>query len=89
MLAVQRHKVIVDEVRRRGGVRVSDLTPLLDVSDMTVRRDLDALAGAGLLHKVHGGAVRAGHSADEPGFEAKSVRERVEKEAIARQAAAR
>jgi DeoR/GlpR family transcriptional regulator of sugar metabolism len=88
MLAAQRHKLIVEEVRRQGAVRVSELTDLLAVSEMTVRRDLDALATAGLLEKVHGGAtVRGGLSADEPGFEAKSHRQLKEKEAIARAAA--
>jgi DeoR/GlpR family transcriptional regulator of sugar metabolism len=83
MLARQRQARIVDEVRRRGGVRVSDLTSLLDVSDMTVRRDLEELDRRGLLHKVHGGAVLATNSAEEPGFEAKSVRECLEKSALA------
>src|SRR5947209_1152559 len=88
MLAAQRHKLIVEEIRRQGAVRVSELTQLLGVSEMTVRRDLDALATAGLLEKVHGGAtVRGGLSADEPGFEAKSHRQLREKEAIARAAA--
>jgi DeoR/GlpR family transcriptional regulator of sugar metabolism len=88
MLAAQRHKLIVDEVRSRGAVRVSELTALLDVSEMTVRRDLDALARAGLVEKVHGGATqRGGLSAEEPGFEAKSHRQLPEKDAIARAAA--
>ena len=56
MLARQRQARIVDEVRRHGGVRVSDLTSLLEVSDMTVRRDLEELERQGLLQKVHGGA---------------------------------
>ena len=34
MLARQRQARIVDEVRRRGGVRVSDLTTLLAVSEI-------------------------------------------------------
>jgi DeoR/GlpR family transcriptional regulator of sugar metabolism len=88
MLARQRQARIVDEVRRRGGVRVSDLTTLFDVSDMTVRRDLEELDRRGLLHKVHGGAVAASNSAEEPGFEAKSLRERQEKDALAAAAAA-
>jgi DeoR/GlpR family transcriptional regulator of sugar metabolism len=89
MLAAQRHKLIVEELRRQGAVRVSELTTLLAVSEMTVRRDLDTLAAAGLLEKVHGGAtVRGGLSADEPGFEAKSHRQLIEKKAIARAAAA-
>ena len=85
MLAPQRHKLIVEEIRRQGAVRVSELTELLSVSEMTVRRDLDVLAAAGLLEKVHGGAtLRGGLSAEEPGFEAKSHRQLKEKRAIAR-----
>lgn len=87
MLAQQRQTVILDEVRRTGGVRVSELVALLGVSDMTVRRDLETLAERGLLEKVHGGAtLPPGPSTDEPGFEAKSSRQQAEKEAIARYA---
>jgi DeoR/GlpR family transcriptional regulator of sugar metabolism len=88
MLAGQRQLLIVEEVRRRGAVRVSELTELFDVSDMTIRRDLDVLSASGLVDKVHGGATLPGRlSADEPGFEAKSTRQLEEKEAIARAAA--
>jgi DeoR/GlpR family transcriptional regulator of sugar metabolism len=89
VLARQRHEVIVAEVRRRGAVRVSELATLLGVSDMTVRRDLDLLDDAGLLLKVHGGAtLRDERTTDEPGFEAKSLRNMGEKHAIAMAAAA-
>jgi DeoR/GlpR family transcriptional regulator of sugar metabolism len=55
---------------------------------MTIRRDLDVLASAGLVEKVHGGAtVPDQRSSDEPGFEAKSHRETAQKRAIARAAA--
>lgn len=78
----------MDEVRRTGAVQVSDLVLRLGVSDMTIRRDLDALARRGLVDKVYGGATSMiGRSTDEPGFEAKSVRQLAEKEAIGRQAA--
>ena len=88
MLAGQRQQLIVEEIRRRGAVRVSELTELLAVSDMTIRRDLDLLASSGLVDKVHGGATARGRpSTDEPGFEAKSHRQLEEKEAIARAAA--
>ncbi|MET9480766.1 DeoR/GlpR family DNA-binding transcription regulator [Streptomyces sp. NPDC006638] len=89
LLAEQRRAVILDEVRRRGGVRVNELTRKLNVSDMTVRRDLDALARQGVIEKVHGGAVPVVEaSAHEPGFEAKSALELSAKEDIARAAAA-
>ncbi len=87
MLAGQRQMLIVEEIRRRGAVRVSELTELLEVSDMTIRRDLDVLAASGLVDKVHGGATARGRpSTDEPGFEAKSHRQLREKEAIAQAA---
>src|SRR3954468_21139365 len=88
MLASQRQQLILEEVRRRGAVRVSELTELLDVSDMTIRRDLDVLSASGLVDKVHGGATVPGRlSADDLGFEAKSTRQLEEKDAIARAAA--
>jgi DeoR/GlpR family transcriptional regulator of sugar metabolism len=87
MLAGKRQMLVLEEIRRRGAARVSELTGLFGVSDMTIRRDLDALASAGLVDKVHGGATAPGRlSADEPGFEAKSHRQLEEKEAIARSA---
>jgi DeoR/GlpR family transcriptional regulator of sugar metabolism len=88
LLAEQRRALILDEVRRRGGVRVNELTRKLNVSDMTVRRDLDALARQGVIEKVHGGAVPVAEAtAHEPGFEAKSTLELSAKQDIAREAA--
>lgn len=84
VLARQRQAVILEETRRTGAVRVSDLVVRLGVSDMTIRRDLDVLAGRGLVEKVYGGATAVlGKSTDEPGFEVKSLQQRAQKEAIA------
>ncbi|MBV2155149.1 DeoR/GlpR family DNA-binding transcription regulator [Kitasatospora sp. SUK 42] len=88
-LAGQRRVLILEQVRARGGVRVTELVRDLGVSDMTIRRDLDALARRGLVQKVHGGAVRTDAPATgEPGFETKAGWELPAKEAIARAAAA-
>jgi DeoR/GlpR family transcriptional regulator of sugar metabolism len=87
VLAHQRQERILAELRRTGAVRVSDLTELLGVSDMTIRRDLEQLAGEGLARKVHGGAVLAGQVAYEPGFAAKSQLAQPAKQAIAERAA--
>ncbi|MGH3663203.1 MAG: DeoR family transcriptional regulator, partial [Micromonosporaceae bacterium] len=74
MLARQRQMLIVEQVRRDGAVRVSDLVEALAVSDMTIRRDLDVLAEQGLVEKVHGGAtLPSARRLEEPGFEAKSA----------------
>jgi len=87
-LARQRHETIVSQLRRVGSARVSELADLLDVSEMTIRRDLDALDEAGLVVKVHGGATaRFEHRAEEPGFEAKLLRNTAEKVSIANAAA--
>ncbi|WP_017615483.1 DeoR/GlpR family DNA-binding transcription regulator [Nocardiopsis salina] len=85
MLAAQRQGRILERLRRDGSVRVTDLVEELAVSDMTVRRDLDALAGRGDLRKVHGGAVAPeGARTEEPGFAAKSTRQAAQKHTIAR-----
>ncbi|MEU2611606.1 DeoR/GlpR family DNA-binding transcription regulator [Micromonospora sp. NPDC007271] len=88
MLARQRQAAILERVRAAGGARVTELAGEFGVSDMTIRRDLEALHERGLLAKVHGGATLAGPgSTDEPGFRAKSVRQSAEKAAIAGHAA--
>jgi len=88
MLARQRQALILDRVREVGGVRVADLARELEVSDMTVRRDLEVLHERGLLEKVHGGATAiSGLASFEPGFVAKSSLQQAEKGAIAARAA--
>jgi DeoR/GlpR family transcriptional regulator of sugar metabolism len=84
LLARQRQELILAEVTRLGTVPISDLTRLLEVSDVTVRRDLRALAEGGRIEKVHGGAVLSGGlSAVEPAFEQKSHDRLEQKDAIA------
>lgn len=85
MLARQRQERILREVDRHGGARVSELVNVLGVSDMTIRRDIEALAERDLVLKVHGGATTVtDRSADEPGFQVKSQMSPVQKSAIAR-----
>jgi DeoR/GlpR family transcriptional regulator of sugar metabolism len=84
MLARHRQSLILEDIRRTGSARVSDLTQRLGVSDMTIRRDLEVLARSGLVEKVHGGAVLpVAPRSHEPGFEAKSSLEQPAKAAIA------
>lgn len=53
--ALRRAKIL-EHVRRNGGASVSELARDLDVSPITVHRDLERLAGEGLIERVHGGA---------------------------------
>ncbi|RUR03409.1 DeoR/GlpR family DNA-binding transcription regulator [Labedella endophytica] len=86
--ADMRRARILEIVRDRGFVRVSDLGGSFGVSDVTVRGDLDALAATGSVRRVHGGAVAALGPVAEPSFEQASDAFAGEKRAIGRAAAA-
>lgn len=70
MLAEERRLRIVEILREResGIVSVVELSELLRVSSMTIRRDLEWLEGMALLRRVHGGAVAYQGVADEKPF---------------------
>jgi DeoR/GlpR family transcriptional regulator of sugar metabolism len=57
LLKGERQRLILDELASSGRVVAADLQERLGVSAYTVRRDLDELAGAGQLQRVHGGAL--------------------------------
>jgi DeoR/GlpR family transcriptional regulator of sugar metabolism len=63
LLPAQRRQEILRAVRG-GTAHVGDLAESFGVSEMTVRRDLSALARDGKLERVRGGALHGG----EPGF---------------------
>ncbi|MBA2344658.1 MAG: DeoR/GlpR transcriptional regulator [Rubrobacter sp.] len=86
MLAEQRQQQILNDLERAGSVSVAELSERLGVSDMTIRRDLEALSERRLLRKVHGGAIPVSKAAAEPHFVQKRRLNRPEKVAIARAA---
>jgi DeoR/GlpR family transcriptional regulator of sugar metabolism len=55
----QRREAILGALARDGRVVAAELARALDVSDDTVRRDLDELAAAGRVRRVRGGALPA------------------------------
>ena len=59
-LPAERRRRILDLLRERGAVRASELVAELGVSEITIRRDLDALARGGQLERSHGGAPLPG-----------------------------
>jgi DeoR/GlpR family transcriptional regulator of sugar metabolism len=67
-LPAERHRRIEGLLRERRVVRVSTLSELIGVSEVTIRRDLEALERRGLLERTHGGAVMAQRMRAEPAY---------------------
>lgn len=59
----QRHERVLELVRERGSLRVSELAAELGVSAVTLRRDVEALAAQGRVHRLHGAVVWPGDAA--------------------------
>ena len=53
----ERRQSLLETLREKPGLRVPELAKALDVSEGTVRNDLNALEHEGRLRRVHGGAV--------------------------------
>ncbi len=85
MLTAERRALILDRLRKQGRVLAADLTAELAVSSDTVRRDLRELDGAGLLRRVHGGALP--RHGDASSFASRARRAPEAKASIARRAA--
>lgn len=57
MYAEERQQEILTHARERGRVEVDTLSRGFEVSAETIRRDLNSLEQAGVLRRVHGGAI--------------------------------
>src|SRR3954447_19889144 len=57
LFALQRRELLMDELRAHGAITVRDIAGKLGVSELTIRRDVNRLADAGLVSRVHGGAT--------------------------------
>ncbi|WP_250440509.1 DeoR/GlpR family DNA-binding transcription regulator [Caballeronia sp. AZ1_KS37] len=86
MLAEQRHQYILSELDKHGALAVADLVRALSVSRETVRRDLNALAGRGLVTTTHGGALSVDRR--EPHVDVREAENAAAKHAIGVRAAA-
>ncbi|MBN1267888.1 MAG: DeoR/GlpR transcriptional regulator [Anaerolineales bacterium] len=64
MLKIERHRQIKQVIEEKGTATVNELSELFNVSEMTIRRDLQALFDRGLVQRVHGGALSLNHSVE-------------------------
>ncbi|HEX3678957.1 MAG TPA: DeoR/GlpR family DNA-binding transcription regulator [Galbitalea sp.] len=60
--AAVRRERIAAIVEEQGFARVTELSDLFGISEVTTRTDLDALAKALVVQRIHGGAIAASHS---------------------------
>lgn len=87
MYAEERQGAIARLIVERGRVSVNDLAEAFTVTTETVRRDLTALSRAGVVRRVHGGAVPARTVlSTETGVAERDNRRGSEKDRIARAA---
>lgn len=57
MLSIaERHKYILDSLNKNGFIKVSDISKALDVTPVTIRKDLKYLEEKKLLYRTHGSA---------------------------------
>lgn len=83
-----RRELVLELLERKGRVTVAEVSAVAEVSEMTVRRDLEALERDGALKRVHGGAISAVSTSYEPPFAVRMQRATTAKERIGRAAAA-
>ena len=84
----RRRDLILAYLSARDRTSVSELSQVLGVSEVTVRKDLDVLEAQGMLTRVHGGAVVSGRGRLELYFAVREQEHLEEKRRIAQAAAA-
>src|SRR5256885_4534508 len=71
-------------LRQRGVISVAEMAEVLGTTEITVRRDMRAMARDGLLVRAHGGAVLPAAIGHEPSYSEKAHQAGAEKASIAR-----
>ncbi|MGQ4667993.1 DeoR/GlpR family DNA-binding transcription regulator [Metabacillus halosaccharovorans] len=83
MLVAERHKKIVEVVNEKLSVRVTELSKIFQVTEETIRRDLEKLEKESLLRRSHGGAVSIKDEQTEVSYAEREITNASEKRSIA------
>jgi DeoR/GlpR family transcriptional regulator of sugar metabolism len=86
VFAEERKKKILQLIENEKSVKVADLSKVFNVSEATIRRDLQELEKENLVERTHGGAIKPQKASFELSFFEKEDRYLTEKQAIARKA---
>jgi DeoR family transcriptional regulator, fructose operon transcriptional repressor len=84
----KRKQSVLQRLADTGDVDIKELSTALEVSEITIRRDLNRLAADGLLLRTHGGAIKVAPPNPPFPFANKAAVNVKAKEAIGRRAAA-
>lgn len=87
MTLAERHKTILDILKQRGSVPVSDLSEMLKVSAVTIRKDLNLLEEKKMLYRTHGSAILMNPYINDRHVNEKEKLNPAEKQAIGKEAA--
>ncbi|MBC2703403.1 DeoR/GlpR family DNA-binding transcription regulator [Desulfobacula sp.] len=82
LIPVDRQARIQKLIEEKGIVRVSELSKLFGVTELTIRRDFDVLEKRGVLERTHGGAILRRRLKVEPLYVEKNQKHRTQKEKI-------
>lgn len=88
MLVEERRQRLLDVIGQKGFVSLADLAQIIQVSESTIRRDLDFWHQQGSIRRTHGGAIFIGDGSL-PALEERATRQLDEKRAVARAAVGR
>jgi DeoR family transcriptional regulator, aga operon transcriptional repressor len=71
----ERHQHILEKLRKEGSVKVVDLCAELNVSSVTIRKDLQLLEDKALVFRTHGGGTLSNpYTADRPVNEKEKIK---------------
>lgn len=88
MTQAERHRFILEELGKAGFVTVSDLAKAMDVTMVTVRKDLKVLEDKELLYRSHGSATSVSPYVSDRSVQVKKLEQVEEKSKIAEKALA-
>jgi DeoR/GlpR family transcriptional regulator of sugar metabolism len=89
VLVEERRQRVLDLISTKGFIALADLARAINVSESTIRRDLDFWHDRGAVRRTHGGAIYIGDGSSLPPLEERQSSQLDEKRAIARSAVTR
>jgi DeoR family fructose operon transcriptional repressor len=85
--STERHTQLIALLKAQGYCSVSEMSSMLNVTPMTIRRDLRILSEKHIVQVTHGGARFCASKQDEPDFSVRTHEHLAEKQAIGKRVA--